>query len=93
MQGEKAMQHLVNIHFFSKQMGQFLSQRPAMLYFVFNAEVVTVLVAHMLREGEFVAQVRTSPFDQVTNGFKYMAFIITHNSDQDLGKTFSTTTR
>ena len=31
--------------------------RAAMLYFVFNAEVVAVLVAHDLRVGEFVAQV------------------------------------
>ncbi|GAX80176.1 hypothetical protein CEUSTIGMA_g7614.t1 [Chlamydomonas eustigma] len=61
MQGEKSMQHLVNIHFFSKQMGQLSMQRPAMLYFVFNAEVVTVLVAHTIREGEFVAQVPFFP--------------------------------
>lgn len=33
------------------------SGRPAMLYFVFNSQVVAVLVAHDLRAGEFVAQV------------------------------------
>ena len=27
-----------------------------MLYFVFNKEVVTVIVAHSIRDGEFVAQ-------------------------------------
>ena len=32
--------------------------RAAMLYFVFNADVVAVLVAHDLRVGEFVAQAR-----------------------------------
>ena len=32
--------------------------RAAMLYFVFNANVVAVLVAHDLRVGEFVAQAR-----------------------------------
>ena len=34
--------------------------RAAMLYFVFNADVVAVLVAHDLRVGEFVAQARLS---------------------------------
>lgn len=34
--------------------------RAAMLYFVFNANVVAVLVAHDLRVGEFVAQARRS---------------------------------
>jgi hypothetical protein len=31
--------------------------RPAMLYFVFNAGVIAVLVAHDLTQGTFVAQV------------------------------------
>ena len=57
MQGETAMQHLINIHFFSEKLGRLASKRPGMLYFVFNADVVTVLVAHTIREGEFVAQV------------------------------------
>ena len=36
--------------------------RGAMLYFVFNADVVAVLVAHDLRVGEFVAQARMDAF-------------------------------
>lgn len=52
------MQHLINIHFFSPRLGQLAAARPGMLYFVFNAEVVAVLVAHTIDEGEFVAQVR-----------------------------------
>jgi hypothetical protein len=54
------MQHLINIHFSSPQLGQQLlaAGRPAMLYFVFNRQVVSVIVAHDLQQGEFVAQVR-----------------------------------
>ena len=55
--GNPAMQHLVNIHFFSRDMAQRLRQQPAMLYFVFNSQAIVVLVAHNLKEGEFVAQV------------------------------------
>ena len=64
------MQHLINIHFFSKKMGLAASKRPGMLFFVFNADVVAVLVAHDINKGEFVAQVwllvlslPSSPFD------------------------------
>ncbi len=60
MDGDPAIQQLINIHFRWPQLGAALLQqaRPAMLYFVFNTEVVAVVVAHNLQEGEFVAQVR-----------------------------------
>lgn len=57
MIGDPALQHLVNIHFFSRDMAQMLKQRPAMLYFVFNSQAIVVLVAHNLQEGDMVAQV------------------------------------
>jgi len=57
MQGEPALQHLINIHFLSKRMGHAASKRPGMLFFIFNANVVAVLVAHDISKGEFVAQV------------------------------------
>ncbi len=57
MVGEAAMQHLVNIHFFSKDLWQHVKERPAMLYFVFSSQAIVVLVAHNLQEGEMVAQV------------------------------------
>ena len=66
------LQHLLNIHFHAPALGAALLAkdegaspdmatsagrcRAAMLYFVFNADVVAVLVAHDLRVGEFVAQ-------------------------------------
>lgn len=57
MIGEPALQHLVNIHFFSKELWHHLKDRPAMLYFVFSSQAIVVLVAHNLQEGEMVAQV------------------------------------
>ena len=57
MTGIPAMQHLINIHFKAPDLRKHLQDREAMLYFVFNAEVISVLVAHDLTTGEFVAQV------------------------------------
>ena len=57
MQGDAALQHLVNIHFTAPALRQRLAGREAMLYFVFNASVIAVLVAHDLQRGEYVAQV------------------------------------
>ncbi|KAK9846335.1 hypothetical protein WJX81_001811 [Elliptochloris bilobata] len=76
LDGEPALQHLLNIHFCAPALGAALlddtqtldsnlssevRSRAAMLYFVFNADVVAVLVAHDLRAGEFVAQVPIFP--------------------------------
>ena len=59
MQGQAALQSLVNIHFYAPRLGAALKeQRPGMLYFVFNPKGVIVVVAHDLDEGDFVAQVR-----------------------------------
>ena len=58
MQGDAALQHLVNIHFNCPSIWRLVAKRPAMLYFVFSSEVIAVLVAHNLKEGELVAQVR-----------------------------------
>ena len=57
MQGDAALQHLVNIHFNCPSIWRLVANRPAMLYFVFSSKVIAVLVAHNLEEGELVAQV------------------------------------
>jgi hypothetical protein len=59
MQGQDALQHLMSIHFSCPALGRSLlqQQRPGMLYFVFNRQLVAVVVAHDLEKGEFVAQV------------------------------------
>ena len=53
------MQHLLNIHFYAPRLWECVREQPAMLYFVFNADVIAVLVAHDLQRGEMVAQVET----------------------------------
>ena len=57
MEGEPVMQHLLNIHFYAPSLWEHVRERPAMLYFVFSADVIAVLVAHDLHRGEMVAQV------------------------------------
>lgn len=51
-----ALQHFVSIHFRSAELGQRLLARPAMLYFVFNAQGAKVVVAHDLEAGVFNLQ-------------------------------------
>ncbi|CAI5469501.1 unnamed protein product [Closterium sp. Yama58-4] len=60
MQGHRQLQRVLSVHFSSRSLGLRLLAlpRPAMLYFVYNREGLGVVVAHCLREGEFVAQVR-----------------------------------
>lgn len=58
MEGEKDLQKLISIHFLSEDLGKYLiNERPGMLFFIFNPEVIGVLVAHDLKQGEFVLQV------------------------------------
>ncbi|KAI8463562.1 MAG: hypothetical protein J3K34DRAFT_526882, partial [Monoraphidium minutum] len=63
MEGEAALQRLINVHFRSPALAARLATagREAMLYFVFNPQVVAVVVAHDLRAGEFVAQIPYFP--------------------------------
>ena len=69
MRGDGALQHLINVHFKSKDLAKDLEGDPAMLYFVFNPYVVAVLVAHDLRQGEFVAQIPYLPPVQHVDDF------------------------
>lgn len=58
LKGEKDLQKLVSVHFLSNDLGQYLlNERPGMLFFIFNTEAIGVLVAHDLKQGEFVLQV------------------------------------
>ena len=54
-------QHLMNIHFHAPKLWELVRDRPAMLYFIFNPTVISVLVAHDLESGELVAQVCAPP--------------------------------
>lgn len=58
LRGEKDLQKLVSVHFLSRDLGHYLlNERPGMLFFIFNTEAVGVLVAHDVKNGEFVLQV------------------------------------
>ncbi|XP_073129861.1 uncharacterized protein [Henckelia pumila] len=73
MKGEKDLQKLVSVHFMSQELGQFLiSERPGMLFFVFNPEAIGVIVAHDLLKGEFVLQVPFYPPQQKFEDFSSM---------------------
>ncbi|GAU41297.1 hypothetical protein TSUD_325110 [Trifolium subterraneum] len=74
MEGEKDLQKLVSVHFLSKRLGQFLlKENPGMLFFIFNTEAIGVLVAHDLRQGEFVLQIPFYPPQQTIEDFSSKA--------------------
>uniref|UniRef100_A0A6V7QS98 FAD-binding domain-containing protein n=1 Tax=Ananas comosus var. bracteatus TaxID=296719 RepID=A0A6V7QS98_ANACO len=65
MRGESDLQKLVSVHFLSKDLGDYLlNRRPGMLFFIFNPEAIGVLVAHDLKQGEFVLQIPYYPPQQ-----------------------------
>eukprot|EP00667_Euglena_gracilis_P007433 EG_transcript_7508 len=58
MIGEPCLEDFVSVHFRCPTLGSLLCpDRCGMLYFVFNASQVAVVIAHDLQQGEFVAQV------------------------------------
>ncbi|KAK0572955.1 hypothetical protein LWI29_000917 [Acer saccharum] len=70
LKGEKDLQKLVSVHFMSLDLGDYLlNERPGMLFFVFNTEVIGVLVAHDLQQGEFVLQIPFFPPQQNLEDF------------------------
>ncbi|KAL6840352.1 hypothetical protein ACP4OV_030162 [Aristida adscensionis] len=70
MEGERDLQKLVSVHFLSRDLGRYLSsQRPGMLFFIFNPEAIGVLVAHDLENGEFVLQIPFYPPQQMFEDF------------------------
>ena len=56
-----ALQHFVSVAFRSRDLAARLRARPAMLYFVFNRETASVVVAHDLDEGLFNLQFPVFP--------------------------------
>ncbi|XP_023769765.1 uncharacterized protein LOC111918319 isoform X2 [Lactuca sativa] len=65
LRGEKDMQKLVSVHFVSQELGHYLMyEKPGMLFFIFNPGAIGVLVAHDLKQGEFVLQTPFYPPQQ-----------------------------
>ncbi|KAG8365938.1 hypothetical protein BUALT_Bualt17G0024000 [Buddleja alternifolia] len=70
LRGEQDLQKLISVHFTSHNLGQYLiNERPGMLFFIFNTEAIGVLVAHDLKQGEFVLQVPFYPPQQKFEDF------------------------
>ncbi|CAK4068103.1 unnamed protein product [Aphanomyces euteiches] len=61
MEGPPPLQSLVNVHFTSHELSNHARKAPAMLYFVFNPQVIGVLIAHDLAAGEWVFQIPCFP--------------------------------
>lgn len=61
MVGPSGLQHLMNVHFSSRDLAHATEKDPAMLYFIYNKDVICVLVAHHFEVGEFVAQLPFFP--------------------------------
>ena len=67
MKGNNSLQTLINVHFTCKGLKYYInnnsgrSNRPAMLYFVFNEEAVAVYVAHDINKDEWVCQIPIFP--------------------------------
>ncbi|KAF7808622.1 FAD/NAD(P)-binding oxidoreductase family protein [Senna tora] len=88
MDGETDLQKLVSVHFLSKDLGQYLlNKNPGMLFFIFNTEAIGVLVAHDLRQGEFVLQMPFYPPQQAIEDFSSKACekLISKLVGQELG--------
>ncbi|KAI3516043.1 hypothetical protein L1887_14952 [Cichorium endivia] len=65
LRGVKDIQKLVSVHFVSQELGDYLMyEKPGMLFFIFNPGAIGVLVAHDLKEGEFVLQTPFYPPQQ-----------------------------
>ncbi|RLN66574.1 hypothetical protein BBJ29_004544 [Phytophthora kernoviae] len=61
MAGTRNLQSIANVHFTSKALSDAARENPGMLYFVFNKDVVGVLIAHDLNHGEWVFQIPFFP--------------------------------
>jgi 2-polyprenyl-6-methoxyphenol hydroxylase-like FAD-dependent oxidoreductase len=72
MKGEKDLQRLMTIHFFSKDLGRYiLDKEPAMLFLIFNSQSVANLVCHDLKEGEFILHTPFFPPQQHITDYTY----------------------
>lgn len=66
---ELDLQNFVNVHFRSKEMGQLMraAGECGMLYFLYNEDIISVLVCHDIQQGEFVLQI---PYYPAVHDFK-----------------------
>eukprot|EP00510_Aplanochytrium_minuta_P003986 CAMPEP_0184021864 /NCGR_PEP_ID=MMETSP0954-20121128/10200_1 /TAXON_ID=627963 /ORGANISM="Aplanochytrium sp, Strain PBS07" /LENGTH=647 /DNA_ID=CAMNT_0026304001 /DNA_START=290 /DNA_END=2233 /DNA_ORIENTATION=- len=72
VKGERDLETFASIHFTSKDLGKFLiaTENGAMLSFVFNDEIIAVVVAHDMRKGDWVIHVPFFPPIQTAQEFE-----------------------
>ncbi|KAM7269730.1 hypothetical protein ACFE04_025227 [Oxalis oulophora] len=72
MNGDRDLQIVATIHFFSKDLGQYLlKNRPAMLFFICNPRTFANLVGHDFEAGEFVMHIPFFPPQQSLKDFTF----------------------
>ncbi len=69
LNGIPNMQYLINVHFHCPKLSQYLENRHAMLYFVFNHKTIAVFIAHDIEEGDWVVQIPYFPPQQQPSDF------------------------
>lgn len=71
--GKQGIADFINIHFKSKQLSEAIKKKNvhAMLYFIYNTKIATILVNHNVDLGEFVLQTPYFPPVQDLRDFSY----------------------
>ncbi len=69
LNGLANMQYLINVHFHCPNLSQYLENRHAMLYFVFNHKCIAVFIAHDIEHGDWVVQIPYFPPQQHPSDF------------------------
>lgn len=67
--GQMNLQHFMSVHFTCPDVAELVLPRPGMLYFVFNHDVIAVLVAHNIEEGVWNLQLPYYPPHQKASDF------------------------
>ncbi|CAI2361573.1 unnamed protein product [Moneuplotes crassus] len=93
--GHLGISDFINIHFRSKQLGDAIKKKNvhAMLYFIYNTKIATILVNHSTEDGEFVLQTPYFPpiqqLEDVTDAEARRMVLSSINSDRNNGTFFS----
>ncbi|KAM3145707.1 hypothetical protein pb186bvf_002253 [Paramecium bursaria] len=64
MKGQQDIQNFINIHFISQELIKQTNKYESMLHFIYNSNLVGVLIKHSIQNGEFALQI---PLDVLIN--------------------------
>ena len=80
--GRFNLQHFMSVHFTCPALADKVLPKPGMLYFVFNREVIAVLVAHNIEQGIWNLQLPYYPPHQVIGSTLTLPISMTYPSRQ-----------